>query len=88
MKFEFKMSSIGSCKGDLPFNRDEACKYITLDERPVLYTHGISYRNPAIYKKPISKEEALKILKSANLLDISTHDGYIYLHAYYESDMW
>ena len=88
MKFEFKMNNIRQEKGDLPFSRAEACKYIKLDERPVLYTHGISYRNPAIYKKPISKEEALKILKRANILDISTHDGYIYLHTYDESDMW
>ena len=88
MKFEFKMNNIRQEKGDLPFSRAEACKYIKLDERPVLYTHGIPYRGPSVYKKPISKEEAIKIINSATLMNIRSANDYINLNTYSELDMW
>jgi hypothetical protein len=57
--------------------------------RTIRYTNGISYRNTAINKQPITKEQALKIIDANGFLEVDATDTkVIYLHTYSENDMW
>ena len=67
---------------------EDAKKHILETDKPLKYTHGIGYRRPATYKKPIDKEEAIRIIDKGDFLDITEYNDYIHLNTYSENDMW
>ena len=73
---------------DGTLDREVAKNIIINSDKPCLYTYGLGYRNPTTNHKPISKEEALEIVKTKSLLDITEHDEYFHLNAYSDNDMW
>lgn len=57
--------------------------------RPIKYTYGLSYRNPTTHNKPISKEEAMRIIDKRGMLTIDTYNyDYIYINEVSGNDMW
>lgn len=69
-------------------DRIKAKEVINNTEKELKYTYGLGYRNPTTNHKPISKEEAIKIIERESLLDITEHEAYIHLNAYSSNDMW
>ena len=73
---------------DGSLDRAEAKKVIANTDKPCKYTYGLGYRNPATNRKPISKDEAFRIIDKEILLDINEYEDYIHLNAYSENDMF
>lgn len=73
---------------DGTLNRAKAKEVITATDKPLKYTYGLGYRNPTTNRKPISKDEAIKIIDTKSLLDIREYEDYIHLNAYSDNDMF
>lgn len=73
---------------DGTLDRSKAKGFIYGTSKPLKYTFGLGYRNPTTHNKPISKDEAIKIIDTKSLLDIEEHDDYVHLNAYSANDMW
>jgi hypothetical protein len=73
---------------DGSLNRNKAKEFVTETNKPLRYTYGLSFRNPTTHNKPITKEEALKIIDDQSLLHITEKEEYVHLNAYSENDMW
>ena len=69
-------------------NRAELIEKINETDKEIKYTYGLSYRHPTTYKKPVSKEEAVRIVNKESLLDATEYDDYIHLNAFSGNDMW
>ena len=69
-------------------DREKAKEFIKETKKPCQYTYGLGYRNPTTNHKPISKDEALHIVATESLLDITEHEDHIHLNAYSSNDMW
>ena len=73
---------------DGTMNKDKLKKFIEETEKEIKYTHGLEYRKPTIHNKPISKEEALRIVENYILLDAVEIEDYLHLNTYSENGMW
>ena len=73
---------------DGTMNKDKLIKFIGETEKEIKYTHGLGYRGPTIHNKPISKEEALRIVENNELLDAREMEDYLHLNTYSGNDMW
>lgn len=60
-----RMSSV-----DSSLNVDMAVDAIRNSNKPCVFTYGLAFRNPTTYRVPISKEEAIKIIKSRDTVDV------------------
>ena len=69
-------------------NREDAKKHILETDKLLKYTHGLGYRGPSTHNKPISKEEAIRIIDKGDFLDITEYEDYIHLNTYSDNDMW
>lgn len=69
-------------------NRDILKAVIETTEKPIVYTYGYEYRQPTTHRKPVTKEEALNIVKKESLLDAKEEEHCIHLNAYSSNDMW
>jgi hypothetical protein len=65
-----------------------AREVITNTDKELKYTYGLSFRRPSTHKKPISKEEALRIIDTQGMLDIDEYEDWIHLNAFSDNDMW
>lgn len=72
---------------DGTLDRDKAKEIITNTTKTIKYTYGLGYRNPTTHRKPISKEEAIHIINTESLLDVTEFEDYIHLNAYSDNDM-
>ena len=79
----FKMSFF-----DGSLDREKAINFIKQSNKPCTYTFGLRYRNPTTKDVPILKEEAINIIKTESLLDITEYEDRIDLNAYSSNDMW
>jgi hypothetical protein len=75
---------------DGTLKRDVAKKVILETKKPIKYTFGIAASNriPSTYKKPITKEEAIKTIDTEGLLDIDEYEDYIHLNGYHANDLF
>lgn len=73
---------------DYNSNVGKYADYILNTGKPILYTHGLSYRNPVIHNKPISKQRALEIMSKPELITINSNENAVYLNTYSGMDMW
>ena len=69
-------------------DEEKAKEVIMNTDKPLKYTHGLKFRGPATYNKPIDKEEAIRIIDKGDFLDITEYDDYIHLNTYSDNDLW
>ena len=68
-------------------NRSEAAGVVRASNKPLYHRYGFAYRGAE--KRPISKENALKIIEdTGNYLDVTETDNEILLNTYSSNDMW
>lgn len=80
---EFDMSFF-----DGTLNRSRAIAIIKKTKRKILYTHGLSYRNPTINKQPITVERAISIVSTESLVDVRATKDAVYINTYSDNDMF
>lgn len=68
--------------------RDVLKAVIETTEKPIVYTYGYAWKNPTIHRKPVTKEQALDIVKEEDLLDAKEEESCIHLNAFSSNDMW
>lgn len=68
-------------------DRSELVKFIQTTTKPILYTYGFAYRHPTTYKKPVTVDEAVQIVKEEFYLDADEYDEYLHLNAFSSNDM-
>ena len=68
-------------------DRSELVKFIQTTTKPILYTYGFVYRHPTTYKKPVTVDEAIQIVKEEFYLDADEYDDYLHLNAFSSNDM-
>ena len=73
---------------DGTLDREKAKEYVLASEKPLKHTCGFSYRNPTTHNKPITKEEAIKMIEEKDFLDITEREDYIHFNTYTANDMW
>ena len=78
-----RMSSI-----DGSLDEGIAINTILHSNKSCVYTHGLSYRNPTTYREPISKEEAIEIIKDNTLVDVKEESDVFLINTFSENDMW
>jgi hypothetical protein len=68
-------------------NRPEAADVVRASNKTLYHRYGFAYRGAE--KRPISKENALKIIEDiGNYLDVTETDNEILLNTYSSNDMW
>lgn len=68
-------------------NRLEAADVVRASNKTLYHRYGFAYRGAE--KRPISKENALKIIEdTGNYLDIKEDETEIVLNTFSEMDMW
>lgn len=68
-------------------NRPEAADVVRASNKTLYHRYGFAYRGAE--KRPISKENALKIIEdTGNYLDVTETDSEILLNTYSSNDMW
>ena len=68
-------------------NRPEAADVVRASDKTLYHRYGFAYRGAE--KRPISKENALKIIEdTGNYLDVTETDNEILLNTYSSNDMW
>lgn len=68
-------------------NRPEAEDVVRASNKTLYHRYGFAYRGAE--KRPISKENALKIIEdTGNYLDVTETDNEILLNTYSSNDMW
>ena len=69
-------------------NREILKAFIETTDKQILYTYGYEWKNPTIHRKPVTKEQALGIVKEEDLLDAREGFECLHLNAFSTSDMW
>ena len=68
-------------------NRPEAADVVRASNKTLYHRYCFAYRGAE--KRPISKENALKIIEdTGNYLDVTETDNEILLNTYSSNDMW
>lgn len=68
-------------------NRPEAADVVRASNKTLYHRYGFAYRGAE--KRPISKENALKIIEdTGNYLDVTETENEILLNTYSSNDMW
>lgn len=68
-------------------NRPEAADVVRASNKTLYHRYGFAYRGAE--KRPISKENALKIIEdTGNYLGVTETDNEILLNTYSSNDMW
>lgn len=73
---------------DGTLNRGELRQFIKDTDKKILFTYGLTFRNPATNKKEITKEDALEIVSVENLLDAKEYQDYLFLNAFSSNDLY
>ena len=75
---------------DGTLDREKAKEYVLASDKPVKHTCGFVSSNvvPTTYKKPITKEEAIKMIEDEGFLDIAEREDYIHFNTYTANDMY
>ena len=68
--------------------KEDAVNYALNADKPFKHTHGFGYKNPTTHNKPISKEDAIRIMTNNSMIDISEREDCIHLNTYSGMDMY
>lgn len=69
-------------------NRNTLAEFIRSTDKPIVYTIGYEYKHPTTHRKPISKNDALKIANEEFYLDVDEEPECLHLNAYTDNDMF
>lgn len=67
---------------------DKGQKQYGWGKKSILYTHGYSFMNPTTYNKPVSIDEAKKIINENSWWDAHEDENAIYINTFSENDMY
>ena len=73
---------------DGSLNRAVLKRKVQETEKPILFTYGYEYRHPTIHRKPISVDEAMRIIEKEFYLDAEETRECIHLNAFSDNDMF
>lgn len=73
---------------DGTLNVQEAMNFINTTEKPCVYTYGLEYKNPTTHRKPLSKEEAIRLIQANGLIDVIEEEYVIHVKEVSCNDMW
>lgn len=82
LKYCFCSKEHGNC------TKEEIIKLVENTSKPFVYTYGLAYRNPTNYRFSMSKEDAIKKVKSNGMIDITEEAEVIHIEEFSENDMW
>lgn len=82
LKYCFCSKEHGNC------TKEEIASLVETTDKPFVYTYGLAYRNPTTHRKPMSKAEAISIVKTKGMIDITEEDEVIHIEEFSENDMW
>jgi len=68
--------------------KDEAVRLLETTEKPIVYTLGLEFRGPGTHRVPMAREEAIKKLKSAAVVDVDEEKDCVHVNEMTGSDMW
>ena len=68
---------------------EKAIETILSTDKKILYTYGWKWKNPTTYKVPVTKEEAVEIIKAGHWahFDLTDKGDYLDLNLYSANDM-
>ena len=66
----------------------EILTFMRETDKPIEYTHGLSYRKPTTHNEPISRGKALSICARESYLDIDEEINRVHINTYSGNDMW
>lgn len=82
------MEKLYALMGESKFDRKEdLTKYLATSKKKILYTFGLSYRNPTIHKVEITLEQAIDNINK-HYCDVTELDDYIYVKCFSANDLW
>lgn len=73
---------------DGTMDKEKLKQFIASCEKQILYTYGLSYRNPTTNRKPITKSEAIKIINEESCLDATEEKDFLHINAYSNNDLF
>lgn len=73
---------------DKTLDRGVLRQFIKETNKKILFTYGLTFRNPTTNKKEITKEDALEIISVENLLDAEEYQDYLFLNAFSSNDLY
>ena len=74
-------------KGRFDSNKDGLFEFLRNTAKPIKHTHGLSYRCPVIFQKPVSAEEAIQSLNKYTG-EVEEHETFIHVNTYSSNDLW
>lgn len=73
---------------DSSLNVAMAVDAIRKSNKPCVFTYGLAFRNPTTYRVPISKEEAIEIIKSRDAVDVEEEADVFHINKLSGSDLY
>ena len=74
--------------GEISKNMSEILETIKNTDKRIIYTHGLSYRNPTIHNVPITKERAKELFEKYSLIDFDEYENCIDINTYSDNDLF
>lgn len=82
------MKKLYAVMSESKFNRKEdLIDYLSANQKKILYTFGLSYRNPTIYKVEITLEQAIDNINK-HYCDVTELDDYIHINCFSANDLY
>lgn len=82
------MEKLYAVMSESRFNKKkDLIDYLTANQKKILYTFGLSYRNPTIYKEEITLGQAIDNINKY-YCDVTEFDDYIYINCFSANDLW
>lgn len=82
------MKKLYAVMSESRFNKKkDLIDYLTANQKKILYTFGLSYRNPTIYKEEITLEQAIDNINKY-YCDVTELDEYIYINCFSANDLY
>lgn len=69
-------------------NKEKLKEFIRETNKPIRYTYGFKWKNPTTLNVRKTKEQAIKIVDSASMLDATELVDVLDLNAFGGNDMW
>lgn len=82
LKYNFFDKKYSNC------TKEEMLAFMKKTDKPFVYTYGLEYRNPTTHRKPVTKEEAVRIFEKGCCVDATEEEACIHVNEFGEMDMW
>lgn len=71
-----------------PVTKDEMVAFMKRTKKPFVYTCGLAYRHPTIYRVPIGRKTAIENLLGSRLVDVTEEADCVHVNTFTGNDMW